>query len=62
MDSALIVHRLQFAFTISYYYLFPQLTMRLAPLSSSAAPPSSSSANPIWTSNGSTIRSASPAP
>src|SRR5437867_5804495 len=32
MDSALAVHRLQFAFTITYHYLFPQLTMGLAPL------------------------------
>jgi cytochrome d ubiquinol oxidase subunit I len=27
MDSALLIHRLQFAFTITYHYLFPQLTM-----------------------------------
>jgi cytochrome d ubiquinol oxidase subunit I len=32
MDSALAVHRLHFAFTISYHYLFPQLTMGLSPL------------------------------
>lgn len=32
MDSALAVHRLHFAFTITYHYLFPQLTMGLAPL------------------------------
>jgi cytochrome d ubiquinol oxidase subunit I len=30
MDSALTVARLQFAFTITYHYLFPQLTMGLA--------------------------------
>jgi len=30
MDSALTLHRLLFAFTISYHYLFPQLTMGLA--------------------------------
>src|SRR5258707_5253694 len=30
MDSALAVHRLHFAFTITFHYLFPQLTMRLA--------------------------------
>jgi cytochrome d ubiquinol oxidase subunit I len=30
MDSALAVHRLQFAFTITFHYLFPQLTMGLA--------------------------------
>jgi cytochrome bd ubiquinol oxidase subunit I len=30
MDEALIVHRLHFAFTITYHYLFPQLTMGLA--------------------------------
>lgn len=30
MDSALLIHRLQFAFTITYHYLFPQLTMGLA--------------------------------
>jgi cytochrome d ubiquinol oxidase subunit I len=32
MDSALAVHRLHFAFTITYHYIFPQLTMGLAPL------------------------------
>jgi cytochrome d ubiquinol oxidase subunit I len=32
MDSALSIHRLHFAFTITYHYLFPQLTMGLAPL------------------------------
>jgi cytochrome d ubiquinol oxidase subunit I len=32
MDNALLVHRLHFAFTITYHYLFPQLTMGLAPL------------------------------
>ncbi len=32
MDSAIFVHRLQFAFTVTYHYLFPQLTMGLAPL------------------------------
>jgi cytochrome bd-type quinol oxidase subunit 1 len=30
MDSALDVHRLYFAFTVTYHYLFPQLTMGLA--------------------------------
>jgi len=30
MGSALDVHRLHFAFTVSYHYLFPQLTMGLA--------------------------------
>ena len=30
MDDALLIHRLQFAFTIAYHYLFPQLTMGLA--------------------------------
>lgn len=30
MDSALDLHRLQFAFTITFHYLFPQLTMGLA--------------------------------
>src|ERR1051326_906338 len=30
MEDALIVDRLQFAFTISYHYLFPQLTMGLS--------------------------------
>src|SRR4029434_3501557 len=30
MDDALVLHRLQFAFTIVYHYLFPQLTMGLA--------------------------------
>jgi cytochrome d ubiquinol oxidase subunit I len=32
MDDALFMHRLHFAFTITYHYLFPQLTMGLAPL------------------------------
>jgi cytochrome d ubiquinol oxidase subunit I len=30
MDSALAIHRIHFAFTITYHYLFPQLTMGLA--------------------------------
>ena len=30
MDSALAVHRLHFAFTVVFHYLFPQLTMGLA--------------------------------
>ena len=30
MPDALLVHRLQFAFTITFHYLFPQLTMGLA--------------------------------
>ncbi len=30
MDEALTVHRLQFAFTVTFHYLFPQLTMGLA--------------------------------
>jgi cytochrome d ubiquinol oxidase subunit I len=29
MDSALAVHRLHFGFTVTYHYLFPQLTMGL---------------------------------
>src|SRR5438132_9618118 len=32
MGQALDVHRLHFAFTITFHYLFPQLTMGLAPL------------------------------
>jgi cytochrome d ubiquinol oxidase subunit I len=32
MDRALLVHRLHFAFTITFHYLFPQRTMGLAPL------------------------------
>src|SRR6516165_2840814 len=32
MDDALLVHRIHFAFTITFHYLFPQLTMGLAPL------------------------------
>ena len=32
MDQAIFIHRLQFAFTITFHYLFPQLTMGLAPL------------------------------
>jgi cytochrome d ubiquinol oxidase subunit I len=30
VDDAATVHRLQFAFTVTYHYLFPQLTMGLA--------------------------------
>src|SRR5438270_13943209 len=30
MDSALLVHRLHFAFTATFHYLFPQVTMGLA--------------------------------
>ena len=30
MSDPLLWHRLQFAFTIVYHYLFPQLTMGLA--------------------------------
>ena len=30
MNSALDVHRLQFAFTVTFHYIFPQLTMGLA--------------------------------
>jgi cytochrome d ubiquinol oxidase subunit I len=30
MESALLIHRLHFAFTITFHYLFPQLTMGLA--------------------------------
>ena len=32
MESALLIHRLHFAFTATFHYLFPQLTMGLAPL------------------------------
>lgn len=32
MSDPLLWHRLQFAFTLVYHYLFPQLTMGLAPL------------------------------
>ena len=30
MDDALAIHRLHFAFTATFHYLFPQLTMGLA--------------------------------
>jgi len=30
MDLAVLVDRIQFGFTVSYHYLFPQLTMGLA--------------------------------
>ena len=30
MDDALLIHRLHFAFTATFHYLFPQLTMGLA--------------------------------
>src|SRR5256886_16234122 len=32
MEDALLIHRLHFAFLITFHYLFPQLTMGLAPL------------------------------
>jgi cytochrome d ubiquinol oxidase subunit I len=32
MNSAIDIHRLQFAFTVTFHYIFPQLTMGLAPL------------------------------
>lgn len=32
MDDALMMHRIHFAFTVTFHYLFPQLTMGLAPL------------------------------
>ena len=32
MNEALFIHRLHFAFTVTYHYVFPQLTMGLAPL------------------------------
>jgi cytochrome d ubiquinol oxidase subunit I len=32
MDDALFWHRLLFGFTITYHYIFPQLTMGLAPI------------------------------
>jgi cytochrome d ubiquinol oxidase subunit I len=32
MNEALFIHRLHFAFTVTYHYIFPQLTMGLAPL------------------------------
>lgn len=32
MESTLLIHRLHFAFTVTFHYLFPQLTMGLAPL------------------------------
>jgi cytochrome d ubiquinol oxidase subunit I len=30
VDSALAIHRLHFAFTVAFHYIFPQLTMGLA--------------------------------
>src|SRR5437879_10298124 len=32
MDDALLMHRIHFGFTVTFHYLFPQLTMGLAPL------------------------------
>jgi len=32
MESAVLIHRLHFAFTVTFHYIFPQLTMGLAPL------------------------------
>ena len=31
MDDAQLMHRLHFGFTVTFHYLFPQLTMGLAP-------------------------------
>lgn len=36
MDEALAVHRLHFAFTVTFHYLFPQLTMGLGMMTSAA--------------------------
>ncbi len=30
MEDALTIHRLHFAFTVTFHYIFPQLTMGLA--------------------------------
>lgn len=32
MNDALFIHRIHFGFTVTYHYIFPQLTMGLAPL------------------------------
>ena len=32
MDDAEVLHRIQFAFTVTYHYLFPMLTMGVAPI------------------------------
>jgi cytochrome d ubiquinol oxidase subunit I len=32
LESTVLIHRIHFAFTITFHYLFPQLTMGLAPL------------------------------
>ena len=32
MNDALVPHRIHFAFTMTFHYLFPQLTIGLAPL------------------------------
>jgi cytochrome d ubiquinol oxidase subunit I len=32
VEFTAFLHRIQFAFTITFHYLFPQLTMGLAPL------------------------------
>ncbi len=32
MESTVLIHRIQFAFTVTFHYLFPQVTMGLAPL------------------------------
>lgn len=39
MEQALGVHRLHFAFTVTFHYIFPQLTMGLALLILFEAPP-----------------------
>jgi hypothetical protein len=38
MEQALNVHRLHFAFTITFHYIFSQLTMHLAMLVAFVAP------------------------
>jgi cytochrome d ubiquinol oxidase subunit I len=32
MEDAIFIHRIHFAFSVTYHYIFPQLTMGLAPL------------------------------
>src|SRR5262252_547775 len=48
MDSALLIHRLHFAFTLTFHYLFPQLTMGLALLIVVLKGIALRTGNPVW--------------
>jgi len=50
MESTLLLHRIHFAFTVTFHYLFPQLTMGLAPLILVFKTMALRSGNDFWTS------------